>query len=189
MTKVNSIETSQTLLDAVAKGEDAAWVRFVLHYQPILYNRCRQFGLSADDSNCMTQDIFIELFARIRKFSRRRRGSFRKWLTIIVRTQIIDLRRTERLKFERSVDADFAASLIPSELESAPAVKSIQMSDLIDSIRSKFSDRDWTIFYLTIGEERAPSEVADALGVSENIVYLTKSRMMKKIRAIYEKPT
>lgn len=189
MSSLQPVETSQTLLEAVANGNNAAWVKFVSRYQPLLFHRCRQMGLSPDDADCLTQDIFLELFKRLKRFSRQRTGSFRKWLTIIVRTRILDRKRNNRLRTESWPDIDFVESLLPNIAEPADqAQKDAQVTKLITAIRSNFTDRDWTIFYLTVGEERKPVEVAETIGVTENTIYLTKSRMLKKIRTLYSMP-
>ncbi len=189
MSSLQPVETSHTLLEAVASGNNAAWVKFVSRYQPLLLQRCRQMGLSPDDADCLTQDIFLELFKRLKRFSRQRTGSFRKWLTIIVRTRILDRKRNNRLRTESWPDIDFVESLLPSISESADeAQKDAQVTKLITAIRSNFTDRDWAIFYLTVGEERKPVEVAETIGVTENTIYLTKSRMLKKIRTLYSTP-
>ncbi len=185
MSSINNSETSTTLLRAIAEGDQSSWVRFVEHYRPIIVRRCREFGLSAEDSDCMAQDLFLQLFRRVDAFNRQRSGSFRRWLKIVVQSRIIDALRRQKLPIEHRQDPDFVTGLIPRDLENSAEYEK-KLQQVIESIRSQFSDRDWTIFYLTVGEERPAKEVALELGVSENSVYLCKSRMLKKLRQKFE---
>jgi len=62
-----------------------------------------------------------------------------------------------------------------------------EVDDLITLIRDDFSDRDWKIFYLYVAEERPVEEIADELGVSTNVVYLAKSRILRRFKQVFGK--
>ncbi len=184
MSAYNHSETSSTLLRCISEGDQTSWVRFIEQYKPLLIRRCRELGLSAEDSDCMTQEVFLQLFRRVDEFNRQRAGSFRRWLRLVVQSRVIDNFRKKKVPIDHEANLDFASCLIPEEV--APESKHRQKIDrMIEMIRTQFSDRDWAIFYLTMGEERPVREVAQELGVSENSVYLCKSRMLKKLRTIY----
>lgn len=142
-------------------------------------------GLTAEDSDCMAQEVFLQLFRRIDGFSRQRPGSFRRWLRMVLQSRVIDNFRKQKLPIDPQASVDFVSCFLPNELEQTDEQKQ-KLAAMIELIRTQFNDRDWTIFYLVVGEERPPREVALEMGVSENSVYLCKSRMLKKLRALYE---
>jgi RNA polymerase sigma-70 factor (ECF subfamily) len=186
MTSTPQAETSTTLLRAVSEGDQDSWVRFVDLYRPVLIRKCREMGLSAEDSDCMAQDVFIELFRRIDKFNRQRAGSFRKWLKMVLHSRIIDDRRRRKIAPELYESLDFVSCLLPEVDEVLQEQKSsAKIHTIIETIQTQFSGRDWAVFYLTIGEERPAKEVAETLEITENMVYLCKSRMLKKLRRTY----
>ena len=56
------------------------------------------------------------------------------------------------------------------------------MINAIDQIRSEIPERDWMIFERLTIDDPLAAEVADEFGVSVNVVYLVKSRILKRLR-------
>lgn len=52
----------------------------------------------------------------------------------------------------------------------------------VNIIRGRFSDRDWGAFKLVDIEGKTPTEAAESLGTTTNVVYLAKSRIRKCLR-------
>ena len=52
----------------------------------------------------------------------------------------------------------------------------------IAQIRTEVSNRDWSIVERLIFEDKRPAEVAEEFGVSPNVVYLVKSRILSRLR-------
>ncbi len=55
---------------------------------------------------------------------------------------------------------------------------------LLALIKPEFSSNTWRTFELYGIEQVAPAEVAEQLGVSINVVFLAKSRVLKRMREI-----
>jgi RNA polymerase sigma-70 factor (ECF subfamily) len=176
--------TSSSLLRFAASGDENAWAKMVNRYGPMVRKHCLHAGLSAADADCLSQDVFSELFLRIGKFSRQRPGSFRRWLGMLVHSRIIDhIRQVRRRRKEHSA----AMSRLPSSGKAVAADESGSSrsvrSEILKLIRHDYSDRDWQIFYMYVGLEQSPEEIANELGVSRNTVYLVKSRIIRSLQS------
>lgn len=91
------------------------------------------------------------------------------------------IRRLRRWR-ERVADStqQIAAAISPatdSGIQPAPRHR-----ELLEVIRHEFSHRDWEIFYQYVGLERPPDEIALEFNTTRNTVYLTKSRILRRLR-------
>ncbi|QDT36632.1 RNA polymerase sigma factor [Stratiformator vulcanicus] len=174
--------TSASLLDKAKTGESDAWSRLYARYSPLVFKRCRRAGLSTADADCVTQDIFLDLFRRLERFERQRPGSFRRFLRLLTRSRLVDfLRKTA--SFPKTIgEAD-------RQLKDDETLQSQHSSDaearfqqLRQIVKTEFTDRDWAILFRYVAEEQSAAHIAEDLGVSVNVVYLTKARILKRIR-------
>ncbi len=60
-------------------NEPAAWAEFVACYGRKIYAWCRAWGLQQADAQDVTQEVFLNLSARMQEFRYDPRGSFRAW--------------------------------------------------------------------------------------------------------------
>ena len=56
-------------------------------------------------------------------------------------------------------------------------------------MRGEFAEKVWQAFYSVTVENRTAAEVATALGISRNEVYLAKSRVLKRLREEFGQPS
>jgi DNA-directed RNA polymerase specialized sigma24 family protein len=56
----------------------------------------------------------------------------------------------------------------------------------IAQVRSEVTNRDWSIVEQLVLEDKRPAEVAEEFGVSPNVVYLVKSRVLSRLRDCLE---
>ena len=52
----------------------------------------------------------------------------------------------------------------------------------LEQIRPQFQERTWQAFYRVTAEGQSPAEVAAALGMSVNAVYVARSRVLARLR-------
>ncbi|WP_197439652.1 RNA polymerase sigma factor [Calycomorphotria hydatis] len=180
-----SDQTSSTLLHAAQLGDDDAWSRMVKKYSPMIYRRCRRQGLSINDADTITQEVFLELFKRIERFQRQRKGSFRKFVGLVVHSRITDFFRSLKKAPGSLTDSQLFALPFPTDGASNTDQQEKSFTEIRHALSKEFSDRDWVILYRSVGDETAPVEIAEELGISVNTVYLVKSRMLKRLREIF----
>lgn len=134
------------------------------------------------------QEVFRAVVMRIGDFRRNRPGdTFRGWLFTITRHKLAaywhrrksvppavggseSLRRLEAIEAQISSEVDANTGL---ELLCRRAMA---------LVRSDFSDTAWAIFERVVIDEQRPADVARDLQVSVNMVYLTKSRVLRRLR-------
>ena len=55
-----------------------------------------------------------------------------------------------------------------------------------EQVRGEFRDSTWKAFWLTAVEGKPPAEAAAAAGISTGAVYIARSRVMARLRAVIE---
>src|SRR5437763_16387468 len=76
--------TPASLLERLRRpAEEAAWVRFVELYTPLLFYWARRVGLREPDAADLVQDVFALLVQKLPEFRYDRHKSFRAWLRTV----------------------------------------------------------------------------------------------------------
>lgn len=183
--------TSSGLLHRVQAQDAEAWQRFVQLYGPLIYRWCVQAGVREADIDDITQEVFRSVAGAIATFRHDRSGdSLRAWLRTITLNKICDLIRRQPIGGE-GVGGSAAmqqmllvAEQALSDLDpaSAEADRMLLYRQAIESILADFEEQTQRAFYRVVVAEQQPAEVAEALGMSINAVYLARSRVMRRIR-------
>jgi RNA polymerase sigma-70 factor (ECF subfamily) len=184
--------TSSSLLARVRARDEAAWEKLVCLYGPLVYSWCRRAGLQPADAADVGQNVFIAVSKGVDNFRRDREGdSFRAWLFTIARRKICDhwsargaeagaadvQKRIEELAVEES---SVSAASMPSEDTRALYRRAIEL------VRAEFEPATWQAFWKVTVEDEPPAEVALALGISRNAVYLAKSHVKRRLREEFD---
>jgi RNA polymerase sigma-70 factor (ECF subfamily) len=182
---------SLSLLERVRADDQAAWVRLVALYDPVLDGWCSSAGLQAADAADVKQEVFTAVTRSIGDF-RRNRGSdsFRGWLFAITRNKIRDRLRKLSEDGVGGTAAHIRLSLIAADdLDAEPPFDSHDSNDerllflqALEIIRCEFESKTWDAFWQVTVEGRSPADVAAELGISTNAVYLARSRILRRLR-------
>ncbi len=164
-----------------------AWRLFVETYTPMIYGYCRRRGLQASDVADVTQDVMTEVMRSIREFSYQpERGRFRDWLGMIARRKLI--RFFDREGRAGKGDGDAADELIrqvaapESDTMWTEAFQARILEVALGHTRPCFEDATWRAFERTWLDGREPAEVARELGVPVDSIYVSRSRVLKRLR-------
>lgn len=182
--------TSPSLLERIRAHDRAAWERLVALYGLMVYGWCLRAGLQPADAADIGQEVFAAVARSIDGFRHdRARDTFRGWLFTITRNKIRDhctapgntgaggsdaLRRFAELPAEQWEDENCDA-----EDDETRAL----YRRAIEYVRAEFTTQTWEAFWRTFVDGHAPADVAADLGVSANVVYLAKSRVLRRVRA------
>ena len=200
--------TTTALLQGLHDDEgNAAWEVLDRRYRPIVIGLARRLGLNDQDALDVAQDTMIRVLDEYRdgRYDRER-GRMRSWLLSIARTKIADVYRKRAVR--REARGESAMVTIPKDQElediwaterrfvvlrealadlqanSKTSDRSIQASDQeagpgrFEPVRPTTTvNRRMLVFH-----HRAVSDVAKELDMSENDVYLAKSRVAKKLK-------
>jgi len=98
----NSLETAQRLdveshlVEQCLAGEQSAWEELIQTYSRRVYAICYRFTNSDNQSQDLTQEVFLRVFRTLGSF-RAGEGCFTVWLTRLTRNLLVDhYRRTKR---------------------------------------------------------------------------------------------
>lgn len=189
--------TSPSLLIRLLDHEDAeAWATFDSIYRPALERLLTKWGLQAADR----QEVIQETFAAVSKSLERYRpqgvnGSFRGWLAKITRNKMVDLLKAKQrlpqtaggsefqvwlaqCPDEGQVVAGYGPALSRWDLESRRAVFAWAARE----VRARVQPKTWLAFHRTAVDGKSPKEVATELGASLGWVYVSRSRVLTKLR-------
>jgi RNA polymerase sigma-70 factor (ECF subfamily) len=169
-----------------------AWAQFVDLYAPLLYGYLRKRGLQDADAADLTQACLRQVVVHVGSLEYDPgRGSFRAWLFTIVRNRLRDFRDRPRHLYQGSGDARrqrlLENQVAPAADESAQWEREWQRGLLAwaaEQVRPQVHEATWQAFWQTAVEDRSGKEVAAALGMTVTAVYLARSRVMARLRAL-----
>lgn len=176
--------TCPSLLERLAAGSDAtAWSRFVELYTPLLLRWCRRLGLSDADAADYAQDVFVVALQQLPQFRYDPSRSFRAWL----KTVLLNSWRKHQRKLARGPaiggDPDLVADTGPSHFVDEAEHRDYLVRRALEIARADFEPTAWKACWEFVVNDRPAADVAAELGVSVNVVYLAKSRVLKHLRA------
>jgi RNA polymerase sigma-70 factor (ECF subfamily) len=173
------------LLERLRRPQNAdAWRRFVALATPFLFDVARRYGLQEADAADVLQDIFAVLARKLPTFQYQPAQSFRSWLRTVLLNRCRD--RGRRL----------AAAVVLPAGRTVPEVATPDPADLfadeeycralavraLDLMRAEFAETTWRACWEQIVNDRPAAEVARELGITCNMAYLARSRVLARLR-------
>lgn len=182
-------ETRASLLLKLRDSADAvAWQDFTEIYSPVIHRTAKRMGLQTADADNVVQEVLLAVSKSIHQWlDREERIGFRPWLFRIARNKALDLitRRATRPEFGSNVQWDNL-----EQRESATATfwdfeyRWELFSRAATEVRRTAAESTWQAFWLSTIEKRPIADVAQSLGVREGVVYLSRCRIMDRIRKL-----
>lgn len=182
-----SHKTSLTLLERLQQGDrEDAWELFVAIYKPLIAKYLTRIRLSSSDVDDLIQECFAELLTSISSFKHNGQpGAFRRWLRVVVsrRAQRLFAKRTaqpvshERLEQMAELDQSFETYW---DAEHNRHV----IEQLLNYIRPEFTKTTWLAFQMHVIEDLTADETALHLGCTKNVVSISKSRVLRRLRQV-----
>ncbi|MFL6414911.1 MAG: RNA polymerase sigma factor [Bryobacteraceae bacterium] len=113
-TSTDSWETAQRLdvethlVEQCLAGEQSAWEELIQTYSRRVYAICYRFTNSGNESQDLTQEVFLRVFKTLGSF-RSGEGCFAVWLTRLTRNLLVDhYRRTKRDRLTDGIEDKLA---------------------------------------------------------------------------------
>ncbi len=187
--------TRQSLLVRLKDPRDEqAWAEFVAIYTPLVDRLARAKGLQPADAADLAQEVFRAVAGAIDRYDPDPAlGSLRGWLFRIARNLMINLLAARRARPQATGDSDVWEML---ERVPAPDAADTTFFDAeyrrriflwaVDQVRSDFRPSTWKAFWLTAVEGQTPKTAAKAAGISVGAVYIAKSRVMARLKAVID---
>jgi RNA polymerase sigma-70 factor (ECF subfamily) len=178
-------QTPVSLLERLRRPDDAdAWRRFVALATPFLFDIARRYGLQEADAADVVQEVFAVLARKLPTFQYEPARSFRSWLRTVLLNRCRDQRRRRAAAvvvpagptLPEVAMADPAALFADEEYCRALALRAL------DLMRAEFPETTWRACWEQVVNERPATEVARDLGITRNMAYLARSRVLARLR-------
>lgn len=170
---------------------DRAWEDFVVAYEPFLYRMATRQGVPERDVPDVVQQVLMAVARSVGGWSDDGKdASFRRWLATVARNIVIRFMTRER----RQPASGGGTSVLDlmQNLADEPTAEQRQRYDhelivwAAEQVRSEFIETSWAAFWATTIEGRVVAEVAAELNVSTGSIYMSRSRIMAKIRKLIQ---
>ena len=184
-------ETRASLLLRLRDPRDqSAWGVFLQIYEPLIFRLARCRGAQDADAREITQDVLMAVAGTIERWDANpERGSFRGWISRITRNIVVNYLIRQSRHPRGTGDGDLKRWL---EERPDPASEESALFDreeerqmflwAVEQIRSEFRELTWHAFWRTAVDGREATVVASELGVNVGVIYVSRSRVMKRLR-------
>jgi RNA polymerase sigma-70 factor (ECF subfamily) len=177
-------DTPVSLLDRLCRHpRDGDWERFVHLFTPLLSRWATRFGVASGDTEDALQEVFLLLFDKLPRFRLDPAGSFRAWLWTVFRRELLARNRRNGRQ----------ATATPEQLERLAADGGPDISEdeyrrflvgrALRLVQRDFPEHTWQVFWRVAVDGRSGAQVAEEFGVTANAVYLTRGRVLARLRA------
>ena len=184
----NSVSSS--VLERAKLGDQDAFRVITQLYAGLVYHWIRKSGLSPENAQDTSQEVFISVNRNLKEFQRTKAGqSFRAWIRVITRRKIADHFR-KNTGVEKPIGGDnnpidFATDKENEEHEENNQNKAIVYKKALQFIKGEFADKDCRAFLMLVVDEIPAKDAAQRLGISVNSVYIAKSRILKRLLDVF----
>ncbi len=176
--------TSASLLERLRQpGQAEAWARFVDLYTPLLFSWARRLGLQPEDARDLVQEVFTALVEKLPAFAYDRDKSFRAWLRTVALNKWRDRHRRKAIPIAPG-PVPLAELAGPDDGEAFWEQEFQQhlIRRALEVMQADFQPNTWKACWEFVVSGRPAAAVAHELGISENAVYLAKSKVLRRLR-------
>lgn len=178
------MDTPASLLERLRQPTAGdAWERFVRLYTPLIYSWARTAGLQAADAADLVQDVLTALLQALPGFDYDRQQSFRAWLRTVTlnkwrdRCRRLAARPAGPLAHPEAVpEPDGPDSFVEVEYRQQLVARALEI------MQAEFQPATWKACWEFVVNSRPAADVARELHISENAVYIAKSRVLRRLR-------
>ncbi len=162
-------------------------------YGPLIGGWCRRDGLRPADAEDVRQEVFRAVCGNIGRFEHGRAGgTLRGWLRRITANAVASWGRRETGRPAGAGGSDALAALLavpaPAADDDAALTREEKRAMLRRAVMGSleaFAEQSREIFCRLVVDRESPGHVAAALNVRPDVVYTTKSRVLKKLKEEY----
>ncbi len=192
-------ETQSSLMLRLRDPQDQqAWSVFVSIYEPLILRVMRKRGLQDADARDLTQQVIVNVMGAVERWQPDgHAASFRRWLFTIARK--LSLQFIQRVTPEHGPARHGAGGSDMLELLNGlpePEHRTVKAFDedyrdsvfhwAAEQVRSEFREPVWRAFWRTCVLNESIADVAEELGMTVGYVYVSRSRIITRLRQTIE---
>ena len=184
------VSTRLSLLQRAQDGDENAWEKISVVYQPMIAWWLRRQNLNAHDAEEIGQEVMLVVVRRLPEFEHSGNvGAFRSWLRAISANQ---LRTYARKYFNQPQTGAKDFHLLLDALQDDSSELSRQwdhqynqfvIRGLLAWVTESVETTTVEIFKKLVLEEQAAADIAKEFGTTVGAVYSAKARIMRKMRS------
>lgn len=177
--------TRQSMLNGMRQNQETAWEDFRTTYAPLIRLIARKKNLTDQETDELLQDVCVTVVQRdaIGKYNPAQ-GHFRTYLGRIINNCAVDIIR--KRPAEQSVSTRHFNNATDAEAEVVEELthewEEFLLEKALAEVRSRCDDLTFLAFDFHVRQQRPAKEVAEALGISEQKVYLSSSRITQRLK-------
>ncbi|MCY2996651.1 MAG: sigma-70 family RNA polymerase sigma factor [Planctomycetota bacterium] len=182
-------ETRASLLVKLRDHQNAsAWQDFTDLYTPVIRKTELRMGLQVADVENVVQEVLLAVSQSIDQWlDNPQRGSFRGWLSRIAKNKTLDLLTRKATRPENGISREWDA--IPAAISSLSSCWDQEyrwelFAQAAKHVREAVAEATWQAFWLSTIENQPAGDVARQLGVRQGMVYLSRCRVLDRIRKL-----
>jgi RNA polymerase sigma-70 factor (ECF subfamily) len=184
--------TNSAVLEGIRGGGPQAWRDFFRVYSPLVLAFAKRLGLTDADAADAVQETLLAVHATFRELNApfdRSKGRFKQWLRGIALHKVRDVQR-RRARQER-VRTDFAVEETETVADAAELEQAFDLewrrnllARALDQVVREIDPLVYQAFELYVLHEQPAGKVAKLLGTTRNAVYISKTRVLKRLRPV-----
>lgn len=183
-------ETRPTLIVRLqGQRNEPAWREFVAAYEPFLQQLVQRQGVPPRHVPDVTQQVLLAIARSLDGWQDDGgAASFRRWVGRVARNVVIKFMGRERRQAGGIGGSDLLEQLHNVPEITDPAQQQAYEFEVIlwaaEKVKNEFRETSWQAFWLTTVEQHSIEAVSQQLGVSPGSVYMSRSRVLARIREI-----
>ena len=167
----------------VADNDPMLFGKLYDRYVKMVYNKCYGFAKSADEAEDLTQDVFLQLFIKLRTF--KGKSKFSTWLYSFTYNFCVNyVNRNKQLKIrDKSVQVESSQYKLTEEVpdESLFEMKADKLKKCLEII----SAEERSILLLKYQDGASIKELVNLLDIGESAVKMRLKRAKERLLEIY----
>ncbi|WP_313790072.1 RNA polymerase sigma factor [Flagellimonas abyssi] len=167
----------------VADNDPMLFGKLYDRYVKMVYNKCYGFAKSADEAEDLTQDVFLQLFIKLRTF--KGKSKFSTWLYSFTYNFCVNyVNRNKQLKIrDKSVQVESSEYKLTEEV---PDERLFEMkADKLKKCLEIISAEERSILLLKYQDGASIKELVNLLDIGESAVKMRLKRAKERLLEIY----
>ena len=179
--------TKRSLLRGCHDGTPDAWEKFQAFYTPLIVMCGRDYGLSDEEIKDLRQNVLVSAY-RNDLAGKYNPGiaHFRTLLRTVIHRKAVDIMR-QRMPSYTEIPTDVADSDEDGSSKWDEEWREFILKVANEELRETMSNEKYMAFDLYVNQGMELKDVCEILGMSENQVYIARTRGVKQLKEIVQR--